>query len=111
MVASVARNNNGQFENWSMSRFQKKPIVVEAEQFTDETKNRVYVWARQKQNNVWHSFDELGQPCLMIPTSEGEMRCSLNDWLIVEPNPTADRQLYPCKPDIFAATYELVKTN
>jgi hypothetical protein len=43
-----------------------------------------------------------------IHTKEGTMRAEIGDWIIKEPFATADRQFYPCKPDIFAATYEPV---
>ena len=87
-------------------RFRKKPVVIDAEQFTDEAKDRVYNWATSIQGNVYHGFDGNDKPILLIPTLEGEMTCSLGDWLIKEPFPTDWRKLYPCKPDIFAATYE-----
>lgn len=88
-------------------KFRKKPVVIEAIQFTEQNKDSVYVWATQIQGNVYHSFKD-GMPVLLIPTLEGEMICELNDWLIVEPFPTDWRKLYPCKPDIFEKTYEPV---
>jgi hypothetical protein len=36
------------------------------------------------------------------------MHARFGDWIIKEPFPTRDRQFYPCKPDIFDATYEKV---
>lgn len=39
---------------------------------------------------------------LTIRTLEGDMRVSKNDWVICG----AKGELYPCKPDIFAETYE-----
>jgi hypothetical protein len=81
------------------------PVVVEAQQFTDELKYRVYSWARSIQANVYHSFDDAGKPFLRIPTLEGEMTCSLGDWVIRG----VKGELYPCKPDIFEQTYEEVR--
>lgn len=89
-----------------MAKYRKKPVIIEAMQFTDEMKNRVYHWATSIQMNVWHDWDSNGNPCLRIPTLEGEMECSLGDYLIKEPFPTDWRKLYPCKPDIFEQTYE-----
>jgi hypothetical protein len=43
---------------------------------------------------------------LVIPTFEGEMLARVNDWVIRG----IKNELYPCKPDIFAATYELVES-
>ncbi|MCA2590197.1 MAG: hypothetical protein IM509_05455 [Microcystis sp. M31BS1] len=42
---------------------------------------------------------------LSILTLEGTMTASTNDWIIRGVN----GELYPCKPDIFEKTYELVK--
>jgi len=39
-----------------------------------------------------------------ISTLEGTMQCSPNDWIIQG----VQGEFYPCKPDIFAATYEEV---
>jgi hypothetical protein len=40
--------------------------------------------------------------CLVIATLEGMMRAEPGDWIIRG----IKGELYPCKPDIFAATYE-----
>jgi len=91
-----------------MEKYRKKPIEITAVRFTDENKDKVYTWASQIQQNVYHGLDEQGKPILKIPTLEGEMECSLGDYLIVEPFPTDWRKIYPCKPDIFEKTYESV---
>jgi hypothetical protein len=89
------------------TEYQKKPVVVEAVQFTDENKNQVYTWATNIQMNVYHDVDENDKPILKIPTLEGVMICSLGDYIVVEPFPTDWRKLYPCKPTIFEQTYEV----
>jgi hypothetical protein len=38
----------------------------------------------------------------LIPTLEGTMRAEIGDWIITG----VKGERYPCKPDIFAATYE-----
>lgn len=45
---------------------------------------------------------------LIIETKEGFMKAMPGDFIIKEPFPTGDRDFYPCKPDIFHQTYELV---
>jgi hypothetical protein len=45
-------------------------------------------------------FDEL-----IISTLEGDLRASPGDWIIRG----VKGEFYPCKPDIFAATYEPVE--
>jgi len=91
-----------------MNKYRKIPVEVEAIQFTDKTKDRVYNWAKSIQGNVFHDWDEYKKPILKIPTLEGEMICSLGDYLIKEPFPTDWRKLYPCKQSIFEQSYEVV---
>ena len=85
--------------------YRKKPIEVEAMQFTDEMKNRVFSWASQIQGNIFPDFKDHA-PIIKIPTLEGEMICEIGDYIIKEPFPTDWRRLYPCKADIFEQTYE-----
>jgi hypothetical protein len=79
-----------------MSKFRKKPVVIEAVQFTGENKKEI----------VLFTGDLLGvesDDCdLMIITLEGSLRASPGDWIIKG----IAGEFYPCKPDIFAATYE-----
>lgn len=89
-----------------IKKYVKKPVEIEAIQFTDENKNQVRNWASEIQGNIYPSWDEDNKPCLRIPTSEGEMTCSLGDYLIKEPFPTDWRKIYPCKEDIFKNTYQ-----
>lgn len=85
-------------------KYRKKPVVIEAMQFTEESKDRVYRWASSLQMNVEPVFrDE--EPALLIPTLEGEMICSIGDYVIRG----VQGGLYPCKPGIFEQTYEEVK--
>jgi hypothetical protein len=88
-------------------KYRKKPVLVEAVQFTDDQKDFVYQWASLCQMNIQSSTKD-NKPVLLIPTLEGEMICELGDYLILEPFPTDWRKIYPCKPDIFAKTYEPV---
>jgi hypothetical protein len=92
-----------------MNKYRKIPVEVEAVQFTDKTKDRVYAWAKSIQGSVFHDWDENKQPILKIPTLEGEMICSLGDYLIKEPFPTDWRKLYPCKQSIFEQSYEALE--
>ncbi|MDQ0149346.1 hypothetical protein ACFO6R_10190 [Eubacterium multiforme] len=85
-----------------MAKYRKKPVVIEAMQFTDETKEDVYLWASEQQMNIEPSYED-GIPCLRIPTLEGEI-CTVGDYLIRG----IKGEFYPCKPDIFKQTYEEV---
>jgi hypothetical protein len=91
-----------------IQKFRKKPIEIDAVQFTNQNKDIVYNWAKSIQGNVFHDWDEMKQPILKIPTLEGEMICSICDYLIVEPFPTDWRKIYPCKQHIFEQTYDVV---
>jgi len=87
-------------------KYIKKPAIIEAKQFTNESKEKVYHWASEIQQNIQVSWDKEDKPCLLVPTLEGEMVCSLGDYLIVEPFPTDWRKIYPCKESIFNKTYK-----
>ena len=87
-------------------KFRKKPVVVEAMQFTEATKDRCFNFVRC---SCRAEYDDSRNPILIIETLEGDMIASLGDWIIKEPFATPDRQYYPCKPDIFEQTYEAVE--
>ncbi len=80
-------------------RFRKKPVVIEAEHFTGENKDKVFNFVRC---NTQADFNEEGDPILKIQTLEGVMIAALGDWIIKG----IKGEFYPCKPDIFEATYE-----
>lgn len=86
-------------------KYVKRPIEIEAIKFTDENKNQVFSWASGIQANIQPSTED-GKPCLIIPTLEGDMICSLGDYLIKEPFPIDWRRIYPCKAEIFEKTYQ-----
>ena len=84
-----------------MGLYRKKPVVIEAFQFDgrSNTDPSVPVWFVDAvlAGNVVAAPD-----CIAIKTLEGEMRGDLGDWIIRG----VKGELYPCKPDIFAETYE-----
>jgi hypothetical protein len=99
-----------------MGLYRKLPIIIEAIQFTDKTKDRVLLQVKEWQRNVQHGQDEIwylaesfwdkdDNPAILIPTLEGEMLATLGDWIIKGVN----GEVYPCKDDIFKKTYELVE--
>ena len=83
-------------------KYRKKPVVIDAEQFTEENKNRALNFVRC---NCSPDFDGDGKPILKIQTMEGVMTASLGDWIIKGVN----GEFYPCKPDVFNKTYEPAK--
>lgn len=85
---------------WEEMKARKKPVVVEAMEFTYETKDQVYNFVRCTTSTDW----EDGEPVLKIQTLEGVMTARLGDYIIKGVN----GEFYPCKPDIFEKTYELI---
>lgn len=87
-------------------KFRKKPVVIEAEQFlpNDESIDKVMSLASQSSRQVQVTRMPDGQCTMHITTLEGVMEASIGDWIIRG----IQGEVYPCKPDIFYATYERV---
>jgi hypothetical protein len=98
-------------------KFRKRPVVIEAFQMTKERRSDNSEWPNWL-NQAWSKdFHEPGAvSCedhpnsdgtdrLIIHTEEGDHLVSWNDWIIQG----VKGELYPCKPDIFEATYEKVE--
>ncbi len=96
-----------------MPMFRKKPVIIEAFQMTKERRMDNSDWPVWL-NYAWqHERDEEGAlqrvsmaavlpDELEIVTLEGKHRVSWGDWIMRG----VKGELYPCKPDIFEATYE-----
>lgn len=81
-------------------KFRKKPVVIEAMQYTDDKSAVViYDWS----GGVFHYANGQQQ----VSTEEGVMAASPGDWIIRG----SHGEFYPCKPDIFDAVYEPVKES
>jgi hypothetical protein len=82
-----------------VARFRKKPVVVEARQLGLDYDEDCAIVA-------WCGGRALGEEyepnVLAIDTLEGTMEAAHGDWIIRG----VQGEHYPCKPDIFAATYE-----
>ena len=83
-------------------KFRKKPVVIEAEQFTRPADRAVTVGEMFMQ---WPVRNDVRGVHLIIPTLEGDHRADPGDWIIQG----VKGEFYPCKPDIFTATYEPVE--
>jgi hypothetical protein len=92
-------------------KFRKKPVVVEAIQFVPQTDDPgdsrcgpIQRWALQ-----WDAGEDwLWAPDRVeIPTLEGVMTASVGDWIIRG----VKGEFYPCKDDIFRATYDPVEED
>ncbi|HCT81184.1 MAG TPA: hypothetical protein DGT23_32365 [Micromonosporaceae bacterium] len=90
-----------------VQQFRKKPVVIEAIRVADALNAAANSWADLPE---WLRADyERGaivyaSDAIFISTLEGQMCANRDDWIIRG----VKGELYPCKPDIFAATYEAV---
>lgn len=86
-----------------MAKYRKKPVVIEAFLWTggpDQQEDPIWMKDAIQQGTVY--FQGGNEPHLTFETLEGPMRVSRGDYIIKG----VKGELYPCKPDIFAATYE-----
>lgn len=81
-----------------MTKYKKKPVVIEAEQLTAQNAVALVKWCG---GQLWDDPEEGGY-FVLISTLEGDMKCFLDDWIIKG----IKGEFYPCKPDIFEKTYE-----
>lgn len=86
-------------------QYRKKPVVIEAFQFTrkDFGPSDFPEWfkaASRKREVTTIGMDEID--AIAIHTLEGIMRANLGDWIIKG----VANEIYPCKPDIFEKTYD-----
>lgn len=80
-----------------VKKFRKKPVVIEALHLTPDLPFVDLANFIGKDIEVHHTF-------VTIPTLEGDMKATVGDWIIKG----VQGECYPCKPDIFEATYEEV---
>ncbi len=83
-----------------MAKFRKRPVTIEAVQWFPGTEIE----------GVTFSLLDGPDPAIkfrapVVDTLEGKMRVSPGDWIITG----VKGEQYPCKPDVFAATYERVE--
>lgn len=82
-----------------MPKFQKKPVVIEAVQWTLKNAEEVEAFLGRP-----FRVTEYGSTHVLIETLEGTMLAAPDDWIICG----VQGEFYPCKPDIFEQTYEAV---
>ena len=83
-------------------KFRKKPVEVEAHKLTVENMDFVENWCKGSIKGVSLPIEER---CIDIQTLEGEMRAEIGDYVIKG----IKGEFYPCKPDIFEMTYDIVE--
>lgn len=98
----------------AVMKYRKKPVEIEAVQLRWSEWNDVceFLGNMMLPVSLSHLSDQYSDPCdevgpyleLSIPTLEGAMAAKHGDYIIKGVN----GEFYPCKPDIFEKTYELV---
>jgi len=96
-----------------MAKYRKKPVVIEAFQMTQERRwdnHRDWpdwlnkAWNTEGEGSLSIDADDPLEQKLVVGTLEGVCRVDWDDFIIRGVN----GEIYPCKPDIFEKTYELV---
>lgn len=101
-----------------MTQFRKKPVLIEAVQWTGENLFEVITFTDGKPDlstteamEKWEQYEDLvKRKGLLIyalesgPNHEARHYASVGDWIIKG----VQGEFYPCKPDIFEATYDPV---
>ena len=83
-------------------KYRKKPVIVEAVQWTGFNVGEISDFAGE---HIQVRVYDVGLSVLTIHTLEGDMRADIYDFIIKGVN----GEFYPCKPDIFAKTYEVAE--
>lgn len=98
-------------------KFRKKPVVIEAVQWTGENLSELYEFMGYADNdvirecgwnpsNAWASYKSIVErDGLSIDTLEGVMHADIGDWIILG----VKGEFYPCKDNIFKLTYDVVE--
>jgi len=81
-------------------KYRKKPVVIEAVQWTGGNVDEIKIFTGEKK--FYHIENDNS---LLIPTLEGDHKAIVGDWIIRG----VQGEFYPCKPDIFEATYDFVE--
>jgi hypothetical protein len=85
-----------------IKKYRKKPVEIEAVRFRNDNKTITEICKWLKDDVEMTFIDE--NAVLHIKTLEGKMEAKPGDYIIKG----IKGEFYPCKPDIFEATYEEV---
>ena len=95
--------------------FRKKPVVIQAFLMTHEHRvsngdwpewmHRAWQLDRETPGSLYPTEKGTSDGTLSIGTLEGQLLVSWEDWIIRG----VKGELYSCKPDVFALTYERVE--
>lgn len=85
-----------------MTRYRKKPVEVDAMQWTGDNIDALGEWAGL---TIVVYAGPNPQRVSLYTIDDVEVPCPIGHWVIREPEPHTNR-FYPCDPTVFAATYE-----
>lgn len=88
--------------------YRKKPVLIDAMLYTGNNGSELSAWSNRaviESPVLEPSEDNPTGAYLQIKTREGTMIGIVGDWIIRG----IKGEFYPCKPDIFEATYEAVQ--
>ena len=89
-------------EGGSIMKFRKRPILIEAEQFFyDQLPIKGVFYPAKSPDGKTYEGD-----AFVITAHEQRVYLADGDWILPEPD---GEHFYPCKDDIFRATYEEVE--
>ena len=88
-------------------KYRKKPVVIEAIQLleTDESVQETIKFVGEDLIIKEQQSLDLSNPTFYIRTLEGDMKVDFGSYIIKG----VQGEFYPCKQDIFEATYERVE--
>ena len=86
-------------------KFRKKPVVIEAVQWDGATSTANKFLGESY--GIYWEYTARDEISIFIPTLEGQMRCSVGDWIIRG----VAGEFYPIKAEIFKETYDPVAVD
>lgn len=92
-----------------MMKARKKPVVIDFVLFKDDSEEVIEELQGLGLDPVRLDYSEFGKNGLYwlnIETLEGVMKANIGDYIIKGVN----GEIYPCKPDIFEKTYDIVES-
>jgi hypothetical protein len=83
-----------------MTQYRKRPVVVDAMQWTDDNIQELWDWANAE---VIYGPTESNPLRLYVAANDAWLDLEIGEWIIRD-----SRGYYPCKVDVFEVTYEPV---
>lgn len=103
MKAHIIQFDCAKKQRGLMGKYRKKPIVIEATQFFYDREGVPGVFYPSKSEDGKTYIGD----AFVVTIHDQRVYLENGDWIIMEPD---GEHYYPCKPDIFANTYEAVES-